>query len=69
MMNVLSPDDAYLLTLAARGQRDRDIAEQLGRSRSAVTNAILRAAKRLGARSRTQAVYIALSRGLIPPAP
>jgi DNA-binding CsgD family transcriptional regulator len=61
----LSNSERLVLEGLVRGQRARDIALSLGKSEHTVRNQIAAAQARLGARTKEQAVAIALRRGLI----
>lgn len=61
----LSPRQREILALAAQGQTSEQIGQELGISGATVKNHLTRAYERLGARSRTQAVLLAVQRGLI----
>lgn len=54
-----------VLRLLAAGLHDREIADRLGISTSSVRKHICGAEERLGARTRTQAVAVAVQRGLL----
>ncbi|MFE0794717.1 response regulator transcription factor [Streptomyces mutabilis] len=61
----LTPGQIAALRLAAAGYTSRQIAARLGSTETGVHRRFKEAAIRLGARSRTHAVVIALHRGLI----
>lgn len=61
----LSPGQLAALRLAASGYTSRQIANRLGTTETGIHRRFLEAAVRLGARSRTHAVVIALKRRLI----
>jgi DNA-binding NarL/FixJ family response regulator len=61
----LSPGQLAALRLAASGYTSRQVATRLGTTEQAVHLRLKEAQVRLGARSRTHAVVIALSRGVI----
>lgn len=62
---VLSGRERQVLALAAEGHADAEIGERLGISRATSHFHVESAKRRLDARTRTQAVAIALTRGLI----
>jgi DNA-binding NarL/FixJ family response regulator len=61
----LSEREMEVLRLIAEGDRNRDIAEQLAISEQTVKAHVVRIMDKLEARDRTQAVAIAIRRGLI----
>jgi DNA-binding NarL/FixJ family response regulator len=61
----LSEREMEVLSCVAEGDRNRDIAQQLGISEQTVKAHVVRIMDKLGARDRTQAVAIAIRRGLI----
>jgi len=61
----VTPREVAVLKLIAEGNRNQDIAEQLGIAEDTVKGHIKRIMEKLGARDRTQAVAIALQRGII----
>lgn len=61
----VTPREVAVLKLIAEGNRNQDIAEQLGIAEDTVKGHIKRIMEKLGARDRTQAVSIALQRGII----
>jgi DNA-binding NarL/FixJ family response regulator len=61
----LSEREMAVLRCVAEGDRNRDIAKQLGISEQTVKAHVVRIMDKLGARDRTQAVAIAIRRGLI----
>ncbi|WP_442803627.1 helix-turn-helix transcriptional regulator [Streptomyces pseudogriseolus] len=61
----LSPGQLAALRLAADGYTSRQIATRLGTTEQGVHLRLKEAQTRLGARSRTHAVVIALARGVI----
>ncbi len=60
-----SSREIHLLDLAARGQRTKEIAAELDVSSRAVEAAFTRIFNKLGVSSRTEAIAVAMSRGLI----
>ena len=62
---LLSPRQRTCLVLAAAGMTERDMGRELGLATTTVHNYLARARERLGARSTTQAVAVAIGRGLI----
>jgi DNA-binding CsgD family transcriptional regulator len=65
-MRVPSAREREILSLLAEGETDAQIAEQLKLSPATVQTHVRNAKAKLGARTRAQAVALALSRGLIP---
>src|SRR3990172_71957 len=63
----LSDREMEVLTLAAKGQTNRAIAQQLASSDCTVQGHIARIFEKMQANSRTEAVMKAVSMGLIPP--
>lgn len=63
--DAISEREAAVLRLIAGGNRNRDIAEKLHIAEDTVKAHIKRIMEKLGARDRTQAVSIALQRGII----
>ena len=63
----LSDREMEVLTLAAKGQTNRTIAQQLAISDRTVQGHIARIFEKMQANSRTEAVMKAVSMGLIPP--
>jgi DNA-binding NarL/FixJ family response regulator len=65
----LSARELEVLTLVARGYRNREIATTIGRTEETVKMHVKSVLSKLGARDRTAAVAVALERGLlhIPP--
>jgi DNA-binding NarL/FixJ family response regulator len=61
----VTPREVSVLKLIAAGNRNQDIAEQLCIAEDTVKGHIKRIMEKLGARDRTQAVAIALQRGII----
>lgn len=61
----LTPRERHVLEHVARGDRNKDIAEQLLISEDTVKVHVRRVMEKLGARHRTEAVAIAVRRGLI----
>jgi DNA-binding NarL/FixJ family response regulator len=61
----VTPREVAVLKLIAAGNRNQDIAEQLCIAEDTVKGHIKRIMEKLGARDRTQAVAIALQRGII----
>ncbi|MFB8393694.1 hypothetical protein [Streptomyces yangpuensis] len=61
----ISPGQLAALRLAANGYSSRQIGIRLGTTEQAIHLRLIQAARSLGARSRTHAVAIAISRGLI----
>lgn len=61
----VTPREVSVLRLIAAGNRNKDIAEQLCIAEDTVKGHISRLMEKLGARDRTQAVAIALQRGII----
>src|SRR5262249_34465900 len=61
----ISPREVSVLKLIAACNRNKDIAEQLCLAEDTVKGHIKRIMEKLGARDRTQAVAIALQRGII----
>jgi len=62
-VNPLSPREREVLAQAARGQRNREIAERLGVSEQTVKNHLSSAMHKLGAPNRTRAVMYAVRHG------
>ncbi|TVQ55155.1 MAG: hypothetical protein EA355_10540 [Rhodobacteraceae bacterium] len=62
---VLSNSEKLVMEGLVRGMRARDIASWLGKSEHTVRNQIASAQARLGARTKEQAIAVALRRGLI----
>jgi DNA-binding NarL/FixJ family response regulator len=62
---VLSPREAEILSLVARGRSNREIAAHLAISAGTVKNRLRRIFLKLDARDRFQAVLAALRRGAI----
>lgn len=60
-----SARESQVLTLVARGSSDREIANNLQLSPATVQTHVRNAKSKLGARTRAQAVAIAIQRGLI----
>jgi DNA-binding NarL/FixJ family response regulator len=58
-----------VLTLVARGFRNREIAVEIGRTEETVKVHIRSLLAKLGAADRTEAVAIAMERGIIHPGP
>ena len=65
MMRALTAHERDVLQSLADGLTRAEIAERLGVSRSAVQSSLLWARRKLGAATATQAVVIALERGLL----
>ena len=63
--DAISEREAAVLRLIASGNRNKDIAEKLSMAEDTVKAHIKRIMEKLGARDRTQAVSIALQRGII----
>jgi DNA-binding CsgD family transcriptional regulator len=63
----LSPREVQCLELLAQGHRNDRIAERLGLHRATVDMHIVRARTKLGARTREQAIAIAVAAGAISP--
>jgi DNA-binding CsgD family transcriptional regulator len=61
----LSPRETEVLRLLSRGQRVEEVAARLGISATTVRNHAQRLLGKLGARSRAEAVTLALRRGLL----
>lgn len=61
----LSPREAQLLTLAARGSSNIEIAQELGLALNTVRNYMQRVLEALGAHSKLEAVAVAVAEGLI----
>lgn len=61
----VTPREVSVLKLIAAGKRNQDIAERLCIAEDTVKGHIKRIMEKLGARDRTQAVAIALQRGII----
>jgi DNA-binding NarL/FixJ family response regulator len=61
----VTPREVSVLKLIAAGNRNKDIAEQMCIAEDTVKGHIKRIMEKLGARDRTQAVAIALQRGII----
>src|SRR5215813_2350638 len=61
----VSPREVSVLRLIAAGNRNKDIADKLCIAEDTVKGHIKRIMEKLGARDRTQAVAIALQRGII----
>lgn len=62
---VLSNSEALVLAALAEGMRPREIALKLGKSEHTVRNQIVSAQQRLGARTKEQALVMAIRLGLI----
>jgi DNA-binding NarL/FixJ family response regulator len=62
---VVTPREVSVLKLIAAGNRNQDIAEQLCIAEDTVKGHVKHIMEKLGARDRTQAVAIALQRGII----
>ena len=65
MSKGLSSREAEVLTIAARGQNNREIAAEMGLSENSVKMFLKRAFFKLGASNRAEAVQLAVKRGLI----
>lgn len=63
----LTPHQARVLALLSHGLHDKQVARAMRISTDTVGYHLQRAKRTLGARSRTQAVAIAIRRGLIQP--
>lgn len=63
----LSSREAEVLSIAAKGQNNREIAATIGLSENSVKMFLKRAFFKLGASNRAEAVQLAVKRGLIPP--
>jgi DNA-binding NarL/FixJ family response regulator len=61
----LTAREAEVLNLVARGSRNRDVADTLSISEETVKVHVKHAMEKLGARDRTEAVVIAVRRGII----
>jgi DNA-binding NarL/FixJ family response regulator len=61
----ITDEERAVLTASARGLNVREVADQLGAEPDAVRQSIASASAKLGARSKLEAVIIALRRGLI----
>jgi DNA-binding NarL/FixJ family response regulator len=61
----LTPRELEVLELAAKGLRNRDIAHAIGRTEETVKAHLKHIMKKLGVADRTQAVTLALRRGVI----
>ncbi|MEJ5197794.1 MAG: response regulator transcription factor [Anaerolineae bacterium] len=61
----LSPREREILALVAAGASNREIADQLALSQQTVKNYLSAAYEKLGTHNRTEAVVVALARGLI----
>ena len=61
----VTPREVSILKLVAAGNRNKDIAKQLCIAEDTVKGHVKRIMEKLGARDRTQAVAIALQRGII----
>lgn len=61
----LSPAELRVLRLLAYGLTNKEIAREIGRSYETVRNQIMAIGRKLGTTNRTQAVIIALQRGII----
>ena len=61
----MSPREIEVLTLVARGSRNRDVAETLHIGENTVKNHLNAIFIKLDAQDRTEAVTIALARGII----
>jgi DNA-binding NarL/FixJ family response regulator len=61
----LTPRELEVLGLAARGLRNREIATEIGRTEATVKEHLKHVMEKLGAADRTNAVTIALQRGII----
>lgn len=64
-VDAISEREATVLRLIAGGNRNKDIAEKLSLAEDTVKSHIKRIMEKLGARDRTQAVSIAVQRGII----
>lgn len=62
----LPADERYLLSLAAQGYTDNEIAAHLGRPEGEVRNQMQRINRSLRAVNRVHAVVIAIKRGYLP---
>ena len=65
----LTGRESEVLTYIGRGFKNREISQAMGVSLRTVEKHVERATRKLGARSRTQAVLIALAEGLLPDIP
>lgn len=63
----LSAREQEVLRLLARGVANKEIASRLGLSANTIKTHLSHIFEKLGARSRTEAVTIAMQRGLVPP--
>jgi two-component system NarL family response regulator len=61
----LTPRETDVLRLVAEGKRDREIALLLGLSEPTIRTHMTHILAKLGTRSRTEAVVVAISRGLV----
>ena len=61
----LSSREAEVLTIAAKGSNNREIAAAMGLSENSVKRFLKRAFFKLGAANRAEAVQLAVQRGLI----
>jgi RNA polymerase sigma factor (sigma-70 family) len=66
-METLSRRERQVLELVAAGKTSKEIAETLQISEPTVKWHVSRAARKLGARSRAEAVAVAVARGYIRP--
>lgn len=65
--NPLTPRECEVIELLAQGCRGTELAEQLGLSGETVRTHVRNAMRKLEARTRSQAVAIAVERGLVSP--
>jgi len=61
----LSPRESEILQLIARGMRNREVGKQLFISENTVRNHLLNIFEKLGTKSRTEAVAMAIQQGLV----
>lgn len=64
----LTREERVVLTISATGRTSDEVAEQLGPSSASIGQALASAIEKLGARSKLEAVVIALRAGLLDPA-
>jgi two-component system NarL family response regulator len=64
--SALTPREIEVLTLASRGEKNKEIGAQLGITEGTVKGYINNILLKLQARDRTEAVAIAIRRGIIP---
>jgi DNA-binding CsgD family transcriptional regulator len=66
---VLTAREHHVLTLAAEGHTNREIADHMQISRSTVAEGLARVIERLGAKGRVHCIGLARSRGLLDERP